>query len=212
MSQAPTREQWIRVSCGCLCRIEHAQKYLLLLNINLRSKGIYRLSPVGGALSLSDMSVMKRFRALPENSGSQDLRLTLPLAALDEFRAWFYAGQDRERSPFREIQEELVTESHLLPALSPDDVQVDYLWTVEQESLTQRAGQTDTLTHYFLEIYDVRFKRAAELALLLTAPPESGAVWVTPEQIEQRGTISLEFDGARRDVHVFGHLLLKPPE
>jgi hypothetical protein len=211
MNEAPVREQWIRVSCGCLCRIEHSKKYLLLLNSNLRSKGIYRLSPVGGALSMSDPSILDQFRASPENAASLDLRLTMPHAALEYFCAWFYSGQDRERSPFREIQEELVEEAKLLPALDLEDVQWEYLWTVEQESMTQRTGQTGTLTHYFLEIYDVKFKRAAELGPLLAARPESGAVWVTAEQIDQRGTIQLPFDGALRDVHVFGHLLLRPP-
>ncbi|MBI5959645.1 MAG: hypothetical protein HY866_12965 [Chloroflexi bacterium] len=211
MNEAPAREQWIRISCGCLCRIEHAKKYLLLLNTNLRSKGVYRLSPVGGALSMSDISLVERFKASPENAASLDLRLTMPQSALEYFSAWFYSGQERERSPFREIQEELVEEAKLLPALTPDDVQLDYLWTVEQESLTQRTGQTGTLTHYFLEIYDVKFKRDSYLGPLLAAPPESGAVWVTEEQIKQRGTIRLSFDGALRDVHVFGHLLLQQP-
>jgi hypothetical protein len=211
MNEAPARDQWIRVSCGCLCRIEHAKKYLLLLNHNLRAKGVYRLAPLGGALSLTDIGLLARFGAVPENPASLDLRMTMPHRAVAAFRDWFYAGQDRERSPFRELREELVDEAKLIPALTLNDVQWDYLWTVEQESLTQRSGQTGALTHYFLEIYAVTFKRAAALGPLLAAPPESGAVWVSEDQITQRGTLPMTFDGAPREVQVFGHLLLTPP-
>lgn len=203
---------WIRVSCGCLCRIEHLKRYLLLLNANLRSKNVYRLSPIGGALSVYDPVRLSHFNAVPENAASSDLRLRMPLDSLPLFREWFYTGQDREHSPLRELQEELVIESRLLPHLNPDEVSWEYLWTVEQESLTQRKGQTGALTHYFLEIFDVKFKRESALGPLLAAPPESGAMWLTADQINERGTVRLPIDGSPREVHVFGYLLLQPPQ
>jgi hypothetical protein len=203
--------QWIRVSCAALCRIEHLGKFLLLLNVNRRQKGIYRLGPIGGALQVFDRARMQAFSAVPEDPTESDLRLTMPHAALPAFREWFYTGDGRERSPFRELREELVGESKLLAALRPEDMDARYLWTVEEESLTDRRGQTGLLTHYFLEIYDIKFKTSATLGPLLSAAPDSGAIWLTAEQIERESSIQLDVDGALRDVRIRGKLLVQPP-
>jgi hypothetical protein len=204
--------EWIRVSCAALCRIEHLGKLLLLLNLNRREKGIYRLGPIGGALRLFDLDRLAAFGAVSEDPAQEDLRLTIRPAVLPAFREWFYTGEGRERSPFRELREELVCESKLLPALAPEDVDCRYLWTVEEESLTDRHGQTGLLTHYFLEIYDIKFRTNAVLGPLLIAPPDSGAVWLTVEQIKGQRTIPLDIDGQRRDVRIRGDLLVRPPQ
>ena len=52
----------------------------------------------------------------------------------------------------------------------------------------------------------------AHVGALLAAPVDTGAAWVTLEQITQRGTIALAVDGTTRDVRVNGHLLVQPPE
>jgi len=200
----------IRVSCATLCRIEHGGRYLLLLNANRREKGIYILSPIGGALMYHDRDRLDEFSAVPEDPAKTDLRLTMPVTMIPAFREWFYSGQGRELSPYRELHEELVCESQLLPALEPDDVECHYLWTVEEKTFTMRQGQTGMLTHYFLEIYEVLFKSSAALGPLLAPPSESGAVWVTAEQIEQRVTLSLPIDGQDRNTTVNGYLLLHP--
>lgn len=201
----------IRISCAALCRIEHLDKLLLLLNLNRREKGIYRLGPIGGALRLFDRTRLAAFGAVSEDPLQEDLRLTMPPAALTVFRDWFYTGNGRERSPFRELREELVNESKLLSALVPEDIDCRYLWTVEEEGLTDRHGQTGLLTHYFLEVYEIMFKTSATLGPLLAAPPDSGAVWLTVEQIESQHTIQLNIDGQRRDVWIRGDLLIRPP-
>ena len=200
----------IRVSCAALCRIEHAGRYLLLLNRNRRQKGVYVLSPIGGALALLDPGVLARFEARLEDPASLELRLQMPEAALADFRAWFEHGEGREQSPFRELQEELVHEARLLPSLTPEDVACTPLRTHEERALTNRQGQTGLLTHYFLELYDVRFTTEALLGPLLVPPPESGAVWVTREQIMARQPLRLRFDAQERDVAVRGELLLAP--
>ncbi len=201
------RSEWMRVSCAALCRIEHNNRFLLLLNRNRRQKGLYVLTPVGGALAVTNPGVLERFSASLENAASGDLRLTLPQAQLPAFRDWFYAGQDRETSPFRELYEELVSENGLLEDLRPDQVTAEHLWTVEEDAFTQRQGFSGWLTHYFLEIYGVKFRSAAALGPLLIAPPSSGAVWVTREQLEKGGTVTMEFDGAPRTVRVRGDVL-----
>jgi hypothetical protein len=207
----PEPSNMIRVSCAALCRIEHLGKFLLLLNANRREKGLYRLGPIGGALQVFDVGHLNLFQASLEDAASGDLRLTLPYTALPAFRDWFYTAEGRERSPFRELREELVNESRLLAALEPADVDSRYLWTTEEEALTDRRGQTGLLTHYFLEIYDVTFKTNAALGPLLSASPDSGAVWLTAEQMQRQPTIRLPIDGAARDVRIRGKQLMQRP-
>lgn len=201
----------IRVSCAVLCRVEHAGRYLLLINDNRRRRGVYVLSPIGGALTYYDADPLLELGAEFEDPTTQDLRLTLPVEALGAFREWFYSGVGRERSPFREIHEELVQETKLLPMLLPREVEYHWLWTAEQEALTGRMGQTGVLTQYFLEIYDVTFTSARALGPLLDLPPESGALWTTPELIVDCAHVQMDVDGERRAVRVNGLAVLRPP-
>ena len=204
------RKEWVRGSCVALCRVEHNGRYLLLLNRNRRHKGLYTLSPVGGALQIDDPTALEALGARFEDPAARELRFMLPKAQLDTFRVWFYRGEGRERSPWRELYEELVEECHLLVTLQPADVQITPLYSVESEELTDRQGQTGLLTHYFLEVYDVKFLRAATFATLRAAPPESGAVWLSEEQLRSGRPLRLRFDGAERLVQVRGRALLPP--
>jgi hypothetical protein len=202
---------WIRVSCASLCRIEYQNSYLLLVNQNRREKGIYVLSPIGGALAVHDPGPLERLGAVFEGPENHDLRLGLPREAIPAFREWFYGGEGREQSPYRELVEELVVETGLLAALPPEAVECTYLRSAEEQAPTQRSGQTGLMTHYFLEIYDVKFRTASTLGPLLVPPPGSGAVWVTEAQIRARSRIALFLDGEERSVWINGLLLLEPP-
>jgi hypothetical protein len=209
---AQSWSEWIRVSCAALCRIEHVGRFLLMLNSNRREKGVYVLSPIGGALNLFDPLRLVEFGAILEDPSSTDLRLTMRRMLLPDFRDWFSRGEGRERSPFRELREELVVESRLLRRLEPEDVTCTYLWTAEEESFTERQGQTGRLTHYLLEIYDIKFNTEAALGPLLVAPEESGAVWLPAEQIDRHSAIQLYADGALREVQLHGQSVLHPPQ
>src|SRR5690606_26689416 len=136
----------IRVSCASLCRIEHEGWFLLLLNADRRRREIYSLSPIGGALTITSYDRLASFAAILETPQNDDLRLRLPRAKLPLFREWFYSGQGRERSPFRELREELVNEAGLLRTLAPDDVAWEHLWTVEEDAYTARSGQDGAFT------------------------------------------------------------------
>jgi hypothetical protein len=206
------RAGWIRISCASLCRIELDGRYLLLLNHNRREKGLYILSPIGGALTVRDPGIFARFDAVPENPASSDLRMLLPLSQLEAFRQWFYSGDDRERSPYRELYEELVIESRLLESLEPDHIACRYLWTIEDRRPTERQGQTGLMTQYFLEVFDITFTSVLASVPLRQLPPGSGAAWVTAEQIAGRSTIDLNVDGAVRAAEINAEPLLKPPD
>ncbi len=204
------RKTWWRVSCAAMCRIEHEERYLLLLNRNRRRKGVYVLSPVGGALQFTDLAALEAFDVRLENPAAHELRFAILPLYFPAFRIWFYRREGRERSPWRELYEELVEETALLPTLRPDDVRITFSNTVERTQNTSRQGLTGWLTHYFFEIYDVQCLRADVLGPLLAAPPESGAVWVSEEQIRSARPLSLYFDGAERQVAVNGQILLPP--
>jgi len=203
----PDDSDLLRVSCAALCRIMDQGRYLLVLNQQRRRWGRYVLAPVGGALALTEPERLAAFGARPEDPAAADLRLYLPAGALPGFRAWFHSGQGRERSPFRELYEELVSETRLLPALDPGDVIAEPLRTVERREPTDRHSDSGPLTHYFLELYDVRFTSAQTLAALRNPAPDSGVVWLTPAQITA-GALRLVVDGAPRDVTVRASLLL----
>lgn len=203
---------WIRISCATLCRIEHPSLGLfLLVNRNRRQKGVYILSPIGGALEYDDETLLSRFGAIPEDPTEQDLRLTLPVAQLPAFRDWFYSEQGREVSPFRELREELVHETSLLHDLTPEDVTCRRLRTVEYERMTDRKGQTGLLTHYFLEIYVIEFTHESLWGQLIAAPADIGAAWLSREQVTSADPVTLHLDGADRTVRVNARVLLEPP-
>ena len=182
------------------------------MNRNRRQKGLYILSPIGGALEYDDEAILARFNALPEEPAEQELRLMMPVKQLPAFREWFYSGQGRETSPFRELREELVHESKLLPELRPEDVRCKRLWTVERECMTDRRGHTGLLTHYFLEIYAVTFTREAVWGQLIAAPHEQGAMWLREAQVASEEPVTMHIDGEARTVRVNARILLQPPE
>jgi len=199
---------WLRVSCAALCRIPDAGRYLLVLNHARRQQGDYVLTPLGGALAFTDAEPLMALGARLEDPASHDLRLYLPDEALADFRAWFAGGEGRERSPYRELHEELVDETRVLAALSPQDVAISRLRTVERQEQTSRFGAGGPLTHYFLELYEVRFVREAFYAVLRQPQAGSGLVWLTQAQIAV-GAWPMIVDGQLRHVSVRASVLFE---
>jgi hypothetical protein len=173
----------VRVSCGGLCRVPHPVdgRLLLGLNRNALKRGVRVLKPLGGALAYH--ALPPDLNATPENPSKRELRLFLPEPQVEPFAAWFATRQDRETSPFRELREELVGEHQVLPALSPSDVTITYERTVRAQRLSDRIGATGVLTHSFQEVYTVRLAAPDVRERLLSAPPESGLLWVSEDQI-----------------------------
>lgn len=198
----------LRVSCAALCRIPDAGRYLLVLNRARRRRGDYVLAPLGGALAFTNAELLIALGARLEDPASHDLRLYLPDEALGDFRAWFAGGEGRERSPYRELYEELVDETRVLAALSPQDVAISWLRTVERREQTSRFGAGGPLTHYFLELYEVRFVREALYAVLRQPGASSGLVWLTRAQIAA-GAWPMMVDGQLRHVSVRASVLFE---
>lgn len=205
-------ESMVRVSCASLCRIQIDDQYLLLLNHNRRQKGIYQLSPIGGAITVDDWDVLKDlgFNFNPENPANHDLRLFLDVAQLEQFREWFHKRQQRETDPFRELYEELVEESQTLFDLKRQDVKIRFLNLREDSKQTSRKGMTGEFTQYFFEIFEVRFE-APDILLRLKAPPSSaGVVLLNETEARAQKPLQRYFDGAERTIGVQAEYLFSP--
>lgn len=196
-------DEHIRVSCAILCRFWVGANLLFLLNRNRRAQGIYELSPLGGAIEADPESpIFTQLHLQPESPASHDLRFFIRRAQLPVFAAWFSKRQSRETSPFRELREELVEEAGLLPQLVPADVEWRFLYTYENEQTTQREGVSGILTHYFLEVFEVRVLNPAVEKYLLAAQPDSGAMLVDEPTARQATTFTMMVDGMIRTVQL----------
>lgn len=189
-----------RVSCGSMCKFEIDGAYVLLLNRNRRRKGIYELSPIGGAIQVQDVQALTQFEARLENPGTQDLRLLMKTDHLEAFEKWFRKRKERELDPFREIREELVDETGVLATLRPDDLRMDFLRIARDSKETMRQGMTGIFTHYFFEIFEIRVKSADVLLRLKTPPINSGLVVVDEATARKGEPLKLRFDGEERTV------------
>jgi hypothetical protein len=175
----------IRISAANLARIKMEDKYLLVLNRNRLKNGHRVYTPFGGAIEfqyyarpyLGDLGV--RFE-----DGSA-LRFALPQTKLAAFESWFYLRQERENTPFRELQEELVREEGILPELLPNQVTAELLWAVKPPAgPTDRVGQEGILTQRYLEIFEVTFVPGVHDQLIAAlAAPQTKLRAVTLQEI-----------------------------
>ena len=201
-------ESLIRISCASWCRVIIDGRYLLMLNHNRRQKGVYQLSSIGGALFVDSWDVLAEIDPQPDSPDSNDLRFLTNPSNIPEFRTWFYRRTQRELTPFREIQEELVEETRALPELTEADLGIQYLRTVEDTQQTIRRGFTGQMTHYFLEIFDVQFGSPDISQRLKTmSPNETGIVFLDEVATRAGLPITMEIDGAPRQVAVVAQYL-----
>lgn len=202
-------KQSVRISCAALCRIEHRDQYFLMINRNRQQKGLPILTPVGGAIEATNPAVFASMNAIREDNANNDLRLHMDFERLPEFREWFYARQDRELSPFRELHEELVLETGILPQLHEQDVVCKLRTTVEDTRLTNRSGQTGIRTEYFWEIFDVEVVSLDALMRLIRTTPEQGAAWLTQTQIVGHDSVKLSANQTIYNFFVAGDMLFR---
>ena len=148
----------IRVSAAGLCRIGMNNGFLLSLNKSRLAKRIRNFTPFGGAIEFNESAkpFLKELGVIFEKGN--DLRFTIPENNLAELEKWFYLRTEREISPFRELQEELVEEEKVLPNLPPTAVRSEYLWTIKPARVgTDRPGQEGMITQRYFEIFNIVF-------------------------------------------------------
>jgi hypothetical protein len=190
----------IRVSCASLCRFLVDDRLLLLLNHNRRAQGIYELSPLGGALEAFNEDIFARFAVQRENENSLDLRFFMDPGHLDEFRKWFQQRKDRETDPFREIYEELVEETQVLPDIKRHDLRIFYRYTHESEKVTQRSGVSGQLTHYFLDVFEVWAMSPMVKHQLNMLTQSSGVLLLNKKTARHTESVQMTVDDATRSV------------
>jgi hypothetical protein len=111
----------IRVSCASLIQmktwISEQTQYFLIVNFERKLANNITLAPIGGGLKVVNPASIEQFAARPDQPGSSDLRMTIPVSKLQAFKDWFYSRVETEReiSPINELEEELVRESQIIP-------------------------------------------------------------------------------------------------
>lgn len=142
----------IRISCACLAQIKIDGKYLLALNKSSLKKGESIYTPFGGALEYDNSAkdflnsiVLKYERETP------DLRLFMYKSNLKKFENWFYKKTQRETSIERELIEELVEETKVLPELNNNDIKSIYIKTV-----TETVPFNNITNYRYFEIFNVQ--------------------------------------------------------
>lgn len=185
-----TSSDLVRVSCVSLCRIRNKDgKFLLAYNANRMAQNIKVLMPLGGALECSDDQVRARFNAQPESPAHiRDLRWFIPLGSIEAFDRWFRTRHEREISPFRELQEELVHELKLIPALTMGDVEISYDSTHADQRITERSTVKGQQTYYWIEVFDVKPKGEGLVKALNALTDADNPRWVSHTEVSANQT------------------------
>lgn len=205
------RSPQLRVSCGGYIRLPSRDgRYFMLLNENRKKQGIYVVTPIGGVLKYTEDSVLTRIGARLEDPNSDDLRFFVKREKLQEFRNWFTKRIGREADPYREIREELVDETRLLNDLQLEDLETRFVGIIEDERITQRAGVSGSLTHYFWEIFETEIVNDKVYSELVRKVDSSEWLFLLPrEQIKQERTFTTFVDGQVREIAVSGKIIFQ---
>lgn len=199
----------LRVSCGSMCRFHVEDKFLLILNRNRRKKGIYQLSPIGGAIAFDDETILKRFGMRLEKTDVNDLRFYTNTEHIDDFREWFYRREGREIDPFREIYEELVEEEGVLDDIRRDSLTIEFTHILEDSKATQRTGSTGLFTQYFFELFDVNVVDAGLCKQLEKLDRELGVILLDKATLREKKMLEQTFDGKIRETKLVTEYLFR---
>jgi hypothetical protein len=177
----------VRVSIVCLCIIRNSQsEYLLGINVN-RMRDHHRvLMPLGGAYAYEPNATVQDWIQSYETVDSRDLRFRTHPEHLCAIQSWFVSRKQRETTPLRELQEELVEEYCVLDVLASAQLEMKLLGLLQSVRVTDRVGSEGLLTHYFIELFEVRFVSPEVQGRVFGVAPDSGLYWVSEQTIRQR--------------------------
>lgn len=211
IERGKSRSPELRVSCSCCVRLPSKDgRYFVLLNENRRRQGIYSATPISGALKYNDGSILIQIGARLEDPNSKDLRFFVERGKLRKFRKWFTKRIGREIDPYRELKEEFAGETGLLNDLQPEDLKTRFVGITEDERITQRAGVSGTLTHYFWEIFETEIVNDRVYDELVSKVGSSEWLFLlSREQIERERLFTALVDGQMREIAVSGKVLFQ---
>ncbi len=159
-----------RISCAGLIKIVLHDKFLGTLNENSLRQGKFVYSPPGGSFHYTKKTTRKyleRELGLTFQEEGKDLRLLLPESlddrktALEAFASWFASRRRRERTPSRELYEELIHDQQVLALVRNGFPKLNLISTVRIQLSTSRGEQKGELTEYFWEIFQANLTRVS---------------------------------------------------
>ena len=176
----------IRVSCSNLVRIDLDDRIVLTPNLDKKGKGIFVYTPVGGVLTVTDkgLEFLKKKLGCEFRLDNGNLRLMMNRDYLPEFEKWFYGYQDRELSPLRELEEELVDEENIFEALPESEIEIlEKISNVEERKITDKSGDEGLLTQRYFEVWALRFSEAYNQIIRKNIMNQGSAYAATKEEI-----------------------------
>jgi SMODS-associated NUDIX domain len=150
-------QETVRLSATVLASLQDsAGRYALLVNKQGLTRGERILTPLGGAVEVTALgkTALQQLLAVQEADFEKgnDLRIrTVAREAIGSFIAWFAArdGNARELDPRRELIEELIDESRVLPVAYKDrlanDATVRHIGYGSEFVVSKRSG-TETVS------------------------------------------------------------------
>lgn len=184
----------VRISAASFCRIKDAEgKLALLVNHSRAKKGITVLSPIGGGLEATQegIDMIKDLLDVDESTFEKgnDLRFRMPGSNINKFREWFLSKQQRESTPHREIDEELIDETGLLDSEDLKDIQCGEVSYATELADFNPQGIKDLKSLRILEVFDVKFKpETLQKLAKASQEPNSKIHFVTEEEIRNGKT------------------------
>lgn len=157
----------MRISCLSFARIHnrYGELALLLNKGRLKHNKLRILTPIGGGLEVKDAGRKFLLGRGAEFEKGDDLRFWIPDAQMEAVKDWFELRRNRETSVLRELNEELVDETHLLEPTHLRGATEQFAGFATHDDLTKRVGVRENSTRYLIEVFDV-FLPAPALRLL----------------------------------------------
>jgi hypothetical protein len=175
----------IRLSCaGFVILRDENGRYCLLVNENqLKRHGKKVLSPIGGGIA-ADQRGLDYLRSIGavDFERDNDLRFKLPKRQLRKLKKWFVQRVDRELSPAREVEEELVDETKVLTKEDLEGMIVSFSgFAKHRGNSTHHSGANPIPTVRLAEIFTVTLSETAMDKLLSSS--EGWIYFVTEKEI-----------------------------
>ncbi|MCB1097254.1 MAG: hypothetical protein KDN22_16900 [Verrucomicrobiae bacterium] len=182
----------IRFSISALVRIQIDDQYLLVMG-----NRVPKFQPVGGVLKfypdafkdLESCGMQADNMFCPDKDNQDDLRLLIPGQRLPDFLSWYESGKERERDPWREFCEELIT-TGLLDAATFPYARFQYLG--QKRMGIERSDHIQGYECRIAEIFKLvptKTQVTALRRLIEEEPTQDRYTWATAETIRSQGII-----------------------
>jgi hypothetical protein len=169
-------QRMIRISCPNFVvlteEVDGVKRYALLINKNQLDRHEKRvLTPIGGGIAATSIGLeyLRSIGAVHFEKGD-DLRFQLPVSSVEQFMKWFTKRVDRECSPIRELEEELVDETGILTMDDLIGMKIRFSGYGVNRGLSTHYSETNPIeTLRLAELFTVKLSKAAMVKLEASA-------------------------------------------